>query len=88
MRGPRAIVAGAIAAGIGCNGASPDPGLQAVLQVEGAQFRPGGFPADEGGPAATALTTQFPSLIVGELGLELRGALEPAARSVVAGRAW
>lgn len=36
---------------VGCStGASPDPGLDAVFQIAGAQYRPGPFPSSSGGP--------------------------------------
>src|SRR5262245_29765459 len=78
----RALVAIALA---GCTAASSDPGLDALLQVQGAQFRPGPFPADEGGPAALALATRHAEIAIGELGEPLRGVLEPAARGAVIG---
>lgn len=72
----------------GCEAASPDPGLGALLWVEhpqGAQFRPGPFPADEGGPAAVAVSTNHGQITIGELNEAVRGVLEPAARGAVIG---
>lgn len=68
-----------------CDAASPDPGLDAMLQVEGAQFRPGPFPADAGGPAAIAVQSRHSELIVGHSGESVRGVLDHAARGVVVG---
>lgn len=65
--------------------ASAELGLEALLQVPGAQFRPGAFPADEGGPAATALTTRHSSILTGRLDEELRGVLAPEAHAAVIG---
>ncbi|HVK85478.1 MAG TPA: hypothetical protein VM513_15270 [Kofleriaceae bacterium] len=65
--------------------ASAERGLDALLQVEGAQFRPGVFPADEGGPAATALSTRHSSILTGRLDEELRGVLAPEAHAAVIG---
>jgi hypothetical protein len=76
------VVAGALAA---CSAASPDPALGELLQVEGAQWRPGQFPADEGGPATISLSTQRTHLIIGRLDSQLRAALEPSARAAVIG---
>lgn len=68
-----------------CDAASPDPGLDAMLQVTGAQYRPGPFPSDAGGPAAQSVTTRHSELVVGRSGEALRGVLDPAARGVVIG---
>jgi hypothetical protein len=69
----------------GCNAASPDPGLGALVQVEGAQFRAGPFPADDGGPVALAVTSRHSEITIGELGEPLRGVLESEARGAVIG---
>src|SRR5262245_49035637 len=71
--------------GVGCSAASPDPGLGAMLQVEDAQFRPGAFPADEGGPATVALTTRHSEIAIGALDEPMRGVLAPAATGAVIG---
>jgi len=68
-----------------CDGASPDPGLTAKLQVDRAQFRPGAFPDDEGGPGVAALTTRHSMIVVDRLDEPLRGILEPAARAAAVG---
>ncbi|MGE0547812.1 MAG: hypothetical protein AB7O24_15795 [Kofleriaceae bacterium] len=67
----------------GCEAASSDPGLDAVLQVRDAQYRAGRFPADEGGPAAVAVSTRHAGITIGRLDEQLRGALEPSARAAV-----
>jgi hypothetical protein len=70
---------------VGCTAASSDPALDALLQVKGAQFRPGPFPAETGGPAALAVTTRHAEITIGELREPVRGVLEPAARGAVIG---
>ncbi len=70
---------------VGCDAASSDRGLDAMLQVPGAQFRPGPFPADTGGPATVALSTRHSEILVGDVGEPLRGVLEPSARGAVIG---
>lgn len=69
----------------GCDAASPDPGLGALLYVDGAQYRPGPFPPDAGGPAALSLASRRSEITIGQLGEPLRGVLEPSARGVVIG---
>src|SRR5690606_31142816 len=66
-------------------GASPDPGLGALLQVDGAQFRPGAFPAADGGPATLQVTTRHSAITIGRFDEPLHGVLEPVARGVVIG---
>lgn len=68
-----------------CDAASPDPGLDAMLQVPGAQYRPGPFPDDEGGPAAISVQTRHSEVVVGRAGEELRGVLDGTARGTVIG---
>lgn len=65
--------------------ASAELGLDALLQVDGAQFRPGAFPADEGGPAATSVVTQHSTILVGRVGESVRGVLGPTAHAAVIG---
>lgn len=84
MRG--AFLASTIVALAACeDGASPELGLGALLQVEGAQFRPGPFPASSGGPATVGLATQRAELVIGHFDSRLRGVLEPGARGAVIG---
>ncbi|NVB78615.1 MAG: hypothetical protein HOV81_09495 [Kofleriaceae bacterium] len=68
-----------------CDAASPELGLDQLLQVEGAQFRPGPFPAADGGPATVAVTTTRSRFVIGQTGEAFRGVLEPAARGAVIG---
>lgn len=68
-----------------CTGTSPDPGLDAVLQVANAQYRPGPFPADTGGPAALDLVTRHSTITIGELAERATGTLAPGARAAVFG---
>lgn len=68
-----------------CGGTSSDPGLTAMLQVERAQFRPGTFPADSGGPATLALQSQHAAITIGELGESVRGTLGLGGRAAAIG---
>lgn len=68
-----------------CNAASPDPGLTAKLQVQGAQFRSGAFPDDDGGPEVFALTTRHSMIVVDRTDEPLRGILAPTARAAAIG---
>ncbi|MEO8703190.1 MAG: hypothetical protein ABI867_24300 [Kofleriaceae bacterium] len=70
---------------VACTGVSPDPGLTAQLQVQGAQFRPGPFPADEGGPATLALATTHQTMLIGRFLDSFDGTLDPGARAAVFG---
>ena len=76
------VLVGVLAA---CDAASPERGLDSLLQVEGAQFRPGPFPAPAGGPATLAVTTTRSRFVIGQTGESFRGVLEPAARGAVIG---
>jgi hypothetical protein len=68
-----------------CTGVSPDPGLTAQLQVPGAQFRPGPFPGDEGGPATLGLGTTHAMMLIGRFLESFDGTLEPSAHAAVFG---
>lgn len=68
-----------------CDAASSDPGLDAVLSIPGAQYRPGAFPVDEGGPAVVGLATRHPSVVIERVGERATGVLEPSARAAVFG---
>jgi hypothetical protein len=68
-----------------CSGASPDPGLTARLQIAKAQFRPGAFPSDEGGPAANALTTRHSMIVVDRIDEPLKGVLSRDAHAAAIG---
>lgn len=65
--------------------ASPDPGLTALLQLPGAQYRPGALPAPSGGPDAIALRTKHAALTIGEVREKIEGVLGPGTRSAVIG---
>lgn len=68
-----------------CDGASPDPGLGAWLQVAGAQYRPGPFPADAGGPAAIDVQTRHGQILIDRLDEPLDATLDAAAHAAVIG---
>ncbi len=68
-----------------CDAASPEPGLDAMLQVEGAQFRPGPFPPAESGPETLAVQAQQSEIIVGRSGSRVRGVLAADATGAVIG---
>jgi len=69
----------------GCEAASPDPGLGARLQIPGAQFRPGAFPADTGGPATLAVQPDHATVTIGRLHDQLHGVFDHGSTSVVIG---
>ncbi len=69
----------------GCQGASPDPGVEAWLQladVPGAQWRPGPLPDDDGGPAVLGVQTTRATLQLGSVRERLRGQLATDARAL------
>ena len=68
-----------------CDGASPDPGLGAFLQVQGAQFRPGPFPVDAGGPPALDLQTRHAQILIDRLAEPLDATLGDTARAAAIG---
>lgn len=70
---------------LGCDAASSETGLDAMLQVAGAQFRPGPFPVEDGGPATLVVTTRHSEIVVGDVGEPLVGVLDPTARGAVIG---
>jgi hypothetical protein len=69
----------------GCDAASPDPGYGALLQIPGAQFRPGAFPAATGGPAALSVITTHAAVVIGNLHEKLHGVLPGTARAAIVG---
>ena len=90
MRAARALVVGGVAvagvAAAGCDGAaSPDPGLGALLQIPGAQFRPGPLPAPADGPATVAVRTRHAAIAIGSAREKLDGVLGPGARAALIG---
>ena len=68
-----------------CDAASPELGYDAVLQIPGAQFRPGPFPAPTGGPDAVMVSTTRGRVTIGELREKLHGALAADARAAILG---
>lgn len=70
---------------VACDGATSDPGLEALLQVEGAQYRPGAFPTPTGGPAALSVFARRSRVTVGRMEGVLSGVLEPGARGAIFG---
>ena len=68
-----------------CDAASPDPGYGTLLQIPGAQFRPGPFPAATGGPEALSVTTTHAMVPIGHVGEKLKGTLAGAAHAAIVG---
>lgn len=80
------VVAGIAGPGLAaCDGASPDPGLTLQLQVAGAQYRPGPFPADVGGPAALDVQTRHAQILIDRVAEPLDATLEVPARAAAIG---
>ncbi len=77
----RALVA--ILALAGCAG--DELGLESVLDIPGAQYRPGPFPTASGGPATLVISTRHPSVILERTGEKASATLEPGARTAVFG---
>ncbi len=69
----------------GCEGVSPDPGYGAALAVDGAQFRPGAFPAATGGPPTQQLVAGHASVAIGTFRERFHAVLDPAARAAIVG---
>jgi hypothetical protein len=79
----RALACIALAA---CAGqASPELGLGDLLYVDGAQYRPGAFPAQTGGPDVTSAQTAHSTIVVGTHREPLHGVLAPDARAAIVG---
>ena len=75
-----------VLAAVGCGtSATPDPGLGALLQVAGAQYRPGALPQPSGGPGVIALQTRRAALTIGDVREAVSAVLEPGSRSAVIG---
>jgi hypothetical protein len=68
-----------------CTAASPDPGYDAFVQIPGAQFRPGPFPAATGGPTALSVVTTHPSVVIGRVHEKVHGILGTGARAAIVG---
>jgi hypothetical protein len=80
-----AALAALAAPAAACNGASPDPGLGAWLQVAGAQYRPGPFPDDTGGPPAIDVQTRRSLILIDRLAEPLDATLAADAHAAVIG---
>ena len=83
MRAGLAIVV--LAALIGCDGATPEPGYGAALQLADAQFREGPFPAASGGPPTQQLVASHAAVDIGTIRGRLHAVLDPDARAAIAG---
>jgi hypothetical protein len=70
---------------VGCNAASSQLGLSDVLQIPGAQYRPGPFPEDHGGPAASQLNTTHAAIAIDHTHEPVEGILALNARSGIFG---
>jgi hypothetical protein len=81
------ILSGFIMSGLvlSCTGVTSDPGLTSKLQIDGAQFRPGEFPSDDGGPAALTASTRHSMIVVDRFNEPVRGILGPTARAAAIG---
>jgi len=75
-----------VLAGCGAS-ATPDPGLAALIQIPGAQYRPGPLPAPSGGPDALQLRATHAAVPIGELRERIRGTLGAGTRAAVIGLA-
>ncbi len=70
---------------VACTSASPDPGYDALLQVEGAQWRPGPAPAAANGPAVESVLSQRATLLRDASGQRVAGALGAGATALWVG---
>ncbi len=70
---------------IGCNAASSQLGLSDVLQIPGAQYRPGPFPEDHGGPPAAQLDTTHEMIAIDHTHEPVAGFVALNARSGIFG---
>lgn len=75
------------ASGPGCDGASTDTGVTALLRVDDAQFVPGPMPARSDGPMVGEVQNARSFVLPGETGKIISGALAPEATAVVLGLA-
>ncbi|MCX5742711.1 MAG: hypothetical protein NT062_09465, partial [Proteobacteria bacterium] len=69
----------------GCEAASPSPGLDALLQIPGAQYRPGPFPMPSGGPPTAAASLRDSHTERGVVGEKLDGVLAATAHAAIIG---
>ena len=68
-----------------CVGASSDPGLEARLRVEGAQFVHGELPKASGGPRVVSLHVPHNQILPGVRSERITGALEARGNAVLLG---
>ncbi|MEO8552640.1 MAG: hypothetical protein ABI678_21835, partial [Kofleriaceae bacterium] len=68
-----------------CDGAAVDPGYGTALQLAGAQFRPGPFPAATGGPPTQLLVSGHAAIEIGTIRERLHAVMDPAARTAIVG---
>jgi hypothetical protein len=80
----RALLAAAVVLAA-CDGATPEPGYGAALQLAGAQFREGPFPAASGGPPTQQLVASHAAISIGTIRERLHAVLDPDARAAIAG---
>jgi len=68
-----------------CDGATNDPGYTAALQIAGAQFREGPFPAATGGPATQNVVSSHATVAIGAIRERMHAVMAPDARAAIAG---
>ena len=66
----------------GCDAASAESGVTALMRVAAAQFAPGPLPAPQDGPAVTGLVTLHNTVYPGEVESPLSGSLDRGATAV------
>jgi hypothetical protein len=71
---------------LACEGASSDPGLRALLRIEGAQFEPGKMPKPDKGPEVRSVHLPHNELLVGTQRERMTGTLAPEANAVAIAR--
>lgn len=65
-----------------CGGAGNDPGSNALLRVDGAQYVEGQMSEETGGPRVVSVDNSRTRIVIGERRKPLRGTLERAANAV------
>jgi hypothetical protein len=68
-----------------CTGVDPDPGLDALVQVSGAQFYPGAMPAPTTQVEVTGIDSLNNSISAGQINKSLSGRVQRAGRAVAIG---
>jgi hypothetical protein len=80
----RLVAATTVACAVACGEQAPsDPGLSALLRIDGAQFYPGPMEAESGGPEVVSLNLPSFEIQPGERDHRVTGALEPVATSAI-----